>query len=136
MDARCMGGADAFLAFIATDVKPLIESELAIDRGRQALFGHSFGGLFVLHVLFTRPESFQSYVAASPSITWGEPAITAAEARFTADPAHGPIRLLATAGSTSSRSPSTSRTCRRRPRPKPTSASSAGSTRRAYWWSA
>ena len=41
---------------------------------------------------------YQSYVAASPSITWGEPAITAAEARFAADPAHGPIRLLATAG--------------------------------------
>ena len=35
---------------------------------------------------------------ASPSITWGEPAITAAEVRFAADPAHGPIRLLATAG--------------------------------------
>jgi len=93
-----MGGADRFLDFIASDVKPLIESEHAIDRDRQALFGHSFGGLFVLHVLFTRPDSFQTYVAASPSITWGEPAITAEEARFAADPGHPPIRLLATAG--------------------------------------
>lgn len=93
-----MGGADEFLRFIAADVKPLIEREHTVDRGRQALLGHSFGGLFVLHVLFTRPESFQSYVAASPSITWGEPAITAEEARFAADDAHDPIRLLVTAG--------------------------------------
>ncbi len=93
-----MGGADRFLDFIETDLKPLIASEYPTDPGRQALFGHSFGGLFALHVLFVRPESFQTYVAASPSITWGEPAITAEEARFAADATHGPIRLLVTAG--------------------------------------
>ncbi len=68
-----MGGADDFLAFISADMKPLIESELAIDRGRQARFGHSVGGLFDVHVLFTRPESFESYVATSPSITLLQP---------------------------------------------------------------
>ena len=93
-----MGGAERFLDFIEGDLKPLIAREYPIDPGRQALFGHSFGGLFALHVLFTRAECFQTYVAASPSITWGEPAITAEEARFTADPTHGPIRLLVTAG--------------------------------------
>lgn len=93
-----MGGADRFLDFILTNVKPLIEREHRVDLDRQALFGHSFGGLFALHVLFTRPESFQTYVAASPSITWGEPAITAEEESFAADATHGPIRLLVTAG--------------------------------------
>ena len=84
--------------FIEGDLKPQIAREYPIDPGRQSLFGHSFGGLFALHVLFTRAACFQTYVAASPSITWGEPAITAEEARFTADATHGPIRLLVTAG--------------------------------------
>ena len=63
-----MGGADEFLDFIETTLKPRIESDHSIDRNRQAIFGHSFGGLFVMHALFTRPASFQTYIAASPSI--------------------------------------------------------------------
>jgi predicted alpha/beta superfamily hydrolase len=49
----------------------LIEAQYRVDRRRQALFGHSYGGLFVLHTLFARPAAFQTYVAASPSIWWG-----------------------------------------------------------------
>ena len=41
-----MGGAERFLDFIEGDLKPLIAREYPIDPGRQALFGHSFGGLF------------------------------------------------------------------------------------------
>lgn len=66
------GGAGRFLDFIESELKPLIEQEYRIDRRRQALFGHSYGGLFVLHTLFTRPAAFQTYVAASPSIWWHE----------------------------------------------------------------
>ena len=94
-----MGGADAFLRFIERDLKPWVEARVPVDRNRQALFGHSFGGLFVLHVLFTAPDSFRTYVAASPSITWGEPAIKEEEVRFAADETvRSPIRLLVTAG--------------------------------------
>src|SRR5690606_21869005 len=45
------GGADAFLAFVEDDLKPAINREINIDPQRQALFGHSFGGLFTLHAL-------------------------------------------------------------------------------------
>ncbi|MFC7751079.1 alpha/beta hydrolase [Paenibacillus thermoaerophilus] len=64
------GGAAAFLQFIEEDLKPLIERETAIDRGRQTIFGHSLGGLFVLYALFAKPHAFRHYVAGSPSVHW------------------------------------------------------------------
>jgi uncharacterized protein len=64
------GGADRFLDFLETELKPLLAAEFKIDATRQTLFGHSYGGLFTLHTLFTRPAAFQHYVAASPSIWW------------------------------------------------------------------
>jgi predicted alpha/beta superfamily hydrolase len=93
-----MGGADRFLAFLEEDLKPLVGREFPVHPERQALFGHSFGGLFALHVLFTRPAAFRTYVAASPSITWGEPAIGQAERRFVETCHDGPVRLLVTVG--------------------------------------
>lgn len=64
------GGAEAFLDFIEGEVKPLIEARYPIDRTRQALFGHSFGGLLVTHALLIRPDSFSTFIASSPSIWW------------------------------------------------------------------
>lgn len=69
------GGADAFLEFLESELKPAIEREFRIDKQRQALFGHSFGGLFTLHTLFAKPDAFQTYIAASPSIWWADRAI-------------------------------------------------------------
>lgn len=68
--AASEGGADRFLDFIERDLKPLVAAKHPVDGKRQALFGHSFGGLFVLHALFTRPEAFSTYLASSPSIWW------------------------------------------------------------------
>ena len=64
------GGADQLLDFIDKELKPLLETRYRVDTRRQALFGHSFGGLFVLHALFTRPSGFSTYLASSPSIWW------------------------------------------------------------------
>jgi uncharacterized protein len=64
------GGAIAMMNFIDTAVKPVIEARFKIDRTRQTLLGHSLGGLFTLLALFNRPQSFQTYVALSPSIWW------------------------------------------------------------------
>jgi predicted alpha/beta superfamily hydrolase len=70
------------LQFLIQDVKPLIERQFDIDRKRQVLLGHSLGGLFVLHVLFTHPDDFQTYVASSPSIWWNDRSILAEEHDF------------------------------------------------------
>lgn len=82
--ASRVGGAAAFLDFIDTELKPLVEARFAIDRQRQALIGHSLGGLFVLQVLFRQPQSFRYYVASSPSIWWGNQSILQDEASFAA----------------------------------------------------
>lgn len=66
------GGADLFLDFIERELKPLVATLAPLDPARQALFGHSYGGLCTLHALFTRPGMFQTYLAASPSIWYGE----------------------------------------------------------------
>ncbi|MBK1838757.1 alpha/beta hydrolase [Azospirillum sp. YIM B02556] len=94
------GGADAFLDFIENNLKPEVERRFRVDRGRQTLFGHSYGGLFVLHALFTRCAAFQRYVAASPSIWWQDRAILDGERRFTAalPPAAAGRSLLVTVG--------------------------------------
>lgn len=76
------GGNDQFLAFIEEELKPVIEQKYKIDRTRQTLFGHSFGGLFVLHVLFHQPASFQTYIAVSPSIWWNDNSLLKEEQDF------------------------------------------------------
>ena len=99
--AHKVGGAAQFGDFIETELKPLLESSFPIDRTRQALFGHSFGGLFVLWSLFNQPQAFQSHMAASPSIWWNDRAILAeADAFMTrVDSSAARSRLLITVGS-------------------------------------
>lgn len=64
-------GADAFLSFILDEVKPAVASITKVDTSREALFGHSLGGLMAIHTLLTRPEAFDTYVAGSPSVWAG-----------------------------------------------------------------
>ena len=97
---REAGGADAFLAFIESELRPEIARRYATDARRQVLFGHSLGGLFVLHTLFARPTAFTHYVAASPSWWWNEPVMQKAERGFAAlpDEARSGRALLLTVG--------------------------------------
>lgn len=67
---RLGGGADVFLDLLEERIKPLAQSQARIDLQRQSLWGHSYGGLLTLHALFTRPDSFQRYIAADPSLWW------------------------------------------------------------------
>lgn len=69
---RRSGGADAFLSFIEGQIKPAVAAKVPVDAGRQLLWGHSYGGLFALHILATRPTAFSDYVAVDPSLWWGE----------------------------------------------------------------
>ncbi|MGK6320330.1 alpha/beta hydrolase [Sphingomonas sp. DT-204] len=94
------GGADHLLDMIERKLKPEIARRARIDPERQALFGHSRGGLFVLHTLFTRPEMFRTYIAASPAIWWRDRFILTEQRRFAARAAAGEIkaRLLITVG--------------------------------------
>jgi predicted alpha/beta superfamily hydrolase len=67
------GEADEFLSWIQTDVMPSVEKNLFptrnLSQGRKALFGHSYGGIFTLNAMYTKPFLFDTFIAASP-ITW------------------------------------------------------------------
>ena len=67
------GGADNFLKFIETELIPEIEKTYRVQPYR-VLAGHSFGGLFTIHTLISRPELFNAYVAVSPSLQWSDEA--------------------------------------------------------------
>jgi predicted alpha/beta superfamily hydrolase len=75
-------GADDLLQVIHTEVAPKVASVVPINRTRSTLFGHSLGGLFALHALFTHPEYFQTYLVLSPSIWWDGRAVLGGRAAF------------------------------------------------------
>lgn len=69
------GGAEFFYQFILNELKPYVSTKIQqakITITKQSLFGHSFGGVFTLYVLFNHPDTFQHYIAASPSLWWGK----------------------------------------------------------------
>ncbi|MFM7067730.1 MAG: alpha/beta hydrolase [Gammaproteobacteria bacterium] len=75
-------GADDLLRILREEVPPLVAGIVPIDRGRQTLFGHSLGGLFALHVLFSHPDAFQTYLVLSPSIWWDDRKVLSGRTRF------------------------------------------------------
>jgi predicted alpha/beta superfamily hydrolase len=93
-----MGGADVFLDFLAQDLIPAVESHIAVDPARRGLFGHSLGGLFALHVLFTRPGLFSVYAACSPSLWWSPARLAAEERNFIAGGGAAGRRLMLAVG--------------------------------------
>ena len=95
---RRTGGADRFLDFIETTVRPAVAQHAAVDWQRQGVWGHSYGGLFVLHALLARPGQFRCHIAASPSLWWRQgQLLTQAEERLKY-PASPPFDLLLTRG--------------------------------------
>lgn len=98
LGSRRNGGADAFLDLITTQAMPQVAALAPVDPARQALWGHSYGGVFVLHVLFTRPQAFADYGAADPSLWWGDGQLAREEAAAAARSAKTRLRLWLGAG--------------------------------------
>ncbi|WNS44627.1 alpha/beta hydrolase-fold protein [Paenibacillus sp. MMS20-IR301] len=78
------GGADDFLTALEKEIMPFITGKFPVDSRRQALFGHSLGGLLVLHALFKRPGLFTHYAAGSPSVWWNDYALLTELEQFSA----------------------------------------------------
>ncbi len=72
---RLAGGASLFLDRLTGELREAAEQGLPIDPARRCLWGHSFGGLFTLYALLTRPGAFARFASISPSIWWDEPLI-------------------------------------------------------------
>jgi len=65
------GGGDRFTDFIQKELIPEVEKEYRTARYR-IFAGHSYGGLLAIHILITRPEMFNAYIAVSPSLQWND----------------------------------------------------------------
>jgi predicted alpha/beta superfamily hydrolase len=66
--------ADGLISFIDTALRPWVRGSAfpnaAFDR--DALYGHSFGGLFALYALVVRPDLFDTFLSASPALSFGD----------------------------------------------------------------
>lgn len=66
------GEAQKFWRFIDAELKPWVAQRWQINPQRQALFGHSYGGLFTTWLFMTSPGAFQHFYASSPSVWWND----------------------------------------------------------------
>lgn len=85
------GGAERFYRFLVEELRPVIAKTFPAASSDQSLFGHSLGGLFVLHTLFNHPESFRRYLISSPAIWWNNRVVLRGEAAFLRRVAAGEI---------------------------------------------
>lgn len=92
------GGADQFVRFLKDELKPWLHEKYSIDSTREAIFGHSFGGLFVMHCLATASDSFDSYIAASPSLWWNDYAMGDPQKWISNNRLNDKVQLLITVG--------------------------------------
>lgn len=76
------GGWDKFLAFLTSELRTEIGKRYKTNPARQSLFGHSLGGLFAIHALFTKPDAFHAIIAASPTLFWHDREMLKAEEEF------------------------------------------------------
>jgi predicted alpha/beta superfamily hydrolase len=92
------GGADKFLSVIKNEVFPLVEKNYRIDDNDKTLIGCSLGGLFAMYTLFTHPEMFNRYIAASPAFNWDNNILYKYEEKYHANKSNPPAKLFMCVG--------------------------------------
>jgi predicted alpha/beta superfamily hydrolase len=65
------GGADNFLSFFKNELIPYINKTYPAN-GTNSLYGHSYGGVFVLYALLSEPQLFESYFATDPPFRFND----------------------------------------------------------------
>ena len=68
------GNADENFAFIEKELFPYINKNYKANDYKM-LAGHSIGGLFVTYAMLNHPETFNDYIAISPSLWWEDEAV-------------------------------------------------------------
>jgi predicted alpha/beta superfamily hydrolase len=70
------GGGQRFFTFLTQELIPYVDRHYKTDPSQRALLGHSLGGYFALYALLeglqTGKLAFTQYVAASPSLYYGD----------------------------------------------------------------
>ncbi len=68
-------GAKNFRAFIAEELIPEINKKYRTTN-RKGIIGESLAGLFVMETFFTKPNTFDFYIAMDPSLWWNNHFLT------------------------------------------------------------
>jgi predicted alpha/beta superfamily hydrolase len=92
------GEADKFLEFLQDELFPFIDANYRTDTQDRTIVGHSVGGLFSLYVLFQSPDTFNRYIALSPSLWWDKKVIFEYEEEFAKNQSELPVKLFLAAG--------------------------------------
>ncbi|WP_065835855.1 alpha/beta hydrolase [Pseudomonas syringae] len=87
------GGQELFLDFIEKRLMPKVAEHFKVDQDQRSLVGHSFGGMFGVYTLFTRPTLFQHVVAVSPSLWWQDRYLLEPERAFSKRAHAGQLNL-------------------------------------------
>lgn len=88
------GGAEKFLGFIREELIPIVDANYPTNPEDRTLVGHSLGGLFSVYALFQHPETFNRYVAGSPSLGWGDGVVLQHEREFAESHSSLPVKLF------------------------------------------
>jgi len=92
------GGADKFLSVIKNEVFPLIQKNYRVAENDKILIGCSLGGLFTMYTLFTHPDMFNRYVAASPAFMWDNKVLYKYEEQYHANKNNPSAKLFMCVG--------------------------------------
>lgn len=93
-----VGGADTFLDFMKKELFPFMENNYRVDASNRTLMGCSLGGLLTMYTLFTQPDMFTGYVAASPALGWNNGGLLKLEEAFSQKELNGNKRVFMTVG--------------------------------------
>lgn len=64
-------GAGNFLSFIKNELIPYINNKYPTN-GTNSIYGHSYGGVFVLYTLLTEPQLFKAYYTSDAPFSWNK----------------------------------------------------------------
>jgi len=71
IDFPTTGDSEKFIDFLEKEVQPFIEKSYKTSSIK-TLIGQSLGGLLATEILFKKPNLFDNYIIASPSLWWDD----------------------------------------------------------------
>jgi predicted alpha/beta superfamily hydrolase len=91
------GGAADYRSHLLDEVKPYIEARYRTS-GEDAIIGESLAGLFIAETFLRAPDSFDHYIAVSPSLWWRDEGLSREAADLLAAGGQGGHSLYLTIG--------------------------------------
>ena len=96
--AESSGKAAEFLQMIKNEVIPFVEGNYRADPAFRVMSGASLGGLFTLFTMYTEPDLFHGYIAATPAVSVGNEWLLEYENAFSKSGKQLRARLYMTVG--------------------------------------